>query len=457
MKKLLAILLILGVVVGGVVFAQDEAPKASISFGGWGRAAFSPLVVQGYGGGEKGEDALVGVGTGPGWDGIGAAVGFEVHGKNATENIGFDAKLRFDSGNGKYYANDSTAGVWVKPFGNILKITGGQFQVDDLRGKIGGPSETQSVGSYFGGDEDAIITRFESGKAGAHFALYPVDGFSIHASFGSSGKLGDAFGQWDSDGAGDAKPISDAASIYGALHVGAGYAIPNIGFARVQYIGGKYNKNPNLTYGGKAGDGNGKVQAAFQLTAVEGLNAELGLDFGIPVAPGEHDPAYTVNSMPVGYKDTYQPPIGIVLAAKYAAGDLGVLFRTRALLGESVKIDGVSDPYEGGLKLEIGVEPTYKIAGIGTLGVDLSFGTKATDKQGSNDSKNGYSDLGLGAWWQADIGGGAFRIGIAANIPAAGDDNSKYGKDTGLMDAGKNKSNGTYFTIPIVWTYSIYP
>ncbi|GHT52829.1 hypothetical protein FACS1894106_2380 [Spirochaetia bacterium] len=455
MKKLIALFIVLSLVVS-TAFAE-------INFGAWGRAGWAPLVIRGSGGGEDGKDALVGVGTGPGWNGIGGAVGFGVTGINADKTMGFDLNLRVvnpDNGgaNGGYLGfGDNIADVWVKPFGEILKITIGKYLVDDLRGKVGGASSTYAVGGNFGhmgagDDEDRIFSRFKQGAAGVHFGIYPVDGLIIGVSFGSSGKYNGSAATEDVYLDKDGKPVytSAAGSIYGALQVGAGYKIPNIGFARVQFIGGNPNdlgKGTSFDFDGDGTDdytspsysypdyvtGNGTIEAAFQLTAVQGLNLDVGFGFPLPITD--------VND------NVKQNPLDLTIGANYSTGNLGILGRVQVTFGGSSTPDGGKTTTTG-LGLQIGVEPTYKIDGIGTLGIELGFGLKGEDAYDGTGLKNNRTSLGLGAFWRAPLAGATFQVGVAAALPLSGGDADDWKDD----DA---KKYDTIFTIPIVLTYSL--
>jgi hypothetical protein len=464
MKKLIAITsaLVLFAASSGL-FAQEAEPapkKASISFGGWGRVGWAPLVFTGGWDDSKNEsENYVGVGSGPGWNGIGGAVGFEVHGKNAPETIGFDAKLRYDPTSAVgWFANDNTADVWVKPFGDILTIRGGMFQEDSLRGKVGGLQEAFVVGGQTG-DEDTIFKRFESGVMGAHFKLQPISALQIHALIGSNGTYGN--GAAYADGAADT---------FAAGQYGFGYTIDSIGFVRFQFQGGKYGKG----YWGKDDDGKdvlkgnsfisstndwNQIQLAFQLTAVENLNLDFGFTLPLEIKVVEKDDKV------VGYSDlttkdsTYQAPMVIALGANYTAGDLGVLVRFDTKLSEKKVVKDGAETTRGLVGLAFSVQPSYKLGDLGSILGDISIGIAGNSetKTGGTtmDNKDGATKLGLGVAFDKSLGGGGnFKIGVAAQIPVAGD---KYENPTGSKAGDEAKSKDFKIAIPMVFTYSIYP
>jgi hypothetical protein len=66
----------------------------------------------------------------------------------------------------------------------------------------------------------------------------------------------------------------------------------------------------------------------------------------------------------------------------------------------------------------------------------------------SYDAKNGYTDLGLGLYFDRNIYAGlSFAVGLATNIPVSGD---KYDGDKNVAKAQAFK-----LAIPIAITYSL--
>jgi hypothetical protein len=347
------------------------------------------------------------------------------------------------------------------------------FQVDDLRGKVGGLNETFVVGGQTG-DEDTLFKRFDSGQMGAHFKLQPISALQIHALIGTNGKY--------TAGASYDGALADA---FGAGQYGLGYTIDNIGFVRFQFQGGSYAKghwagdtaswtaNPTVS----SINAWNQIQLAFQLTAVQNLNLDFGVTIPLELKVEERDYKGTDTFVPYKYNDeitlttkdsTYQAPTVIALGANYSAGDLGLLFRFDARFGEKLvqkkitvsdvaDIDVESTRALGGLNFS--VQPSYKLGDLGSILGVVSFGMVGNQeaKIGSAaavDGKDGTVKLGLGLAFDKNLGGGGnFKIGIAAQIPVSGD---KYDSgDSKADDIAKAKD--TKIAIPIVFTYSIYP
>jgi hypothetical protein len=201
MKKALVVLLV-SLMVGAFVFAEDAAP-AGVTVGGWGRAGYVFATATGSSG-----TALTTVF--PNWS-PGMRVGFSVNGHSA--NVGFD--LNIDTNTNAASNNlgvGDNARIWVKP-ADFLRVDFGRAQIDNLRGKIGhdwADCLNGAVNEF--GDEDAIFTRFYP-KAGLVVSITPVEGLFIGASLDSQYTAG-VFGK-----------TSDAIA---GIQVGAGYTIKDI-------------------------------------------------------------------------------------------------------------------------------------------------------------------------------------------------------------------------------------
>ncbi|GHV72131.1 hypothetical protein AGMMS49928_27930 [Spirochaetia bacterium] len=437
MKKILVVLLILAT--AGGLFAQDEG---GIKIGAWGRAGWAPLVIQGNQDveGDPGDTKnYVGVGSGPGWtEDYQAQVGFSVSGSDASGVIGFNVAIIPNAPGGYLAINDNTANAWIKPFGDILTLTGGLYRVDDLRGKIGGANENFIVGSKTGG-EDTIFTRFESDLFGFHLKLVPIEALQIHVSLGENMPYGGDVPQ-DKNAVGD---------ILSTGQYGIGYTIDGIGFARAQFIGGKYGKD-GFEFGTgyvvpNAVKAYNQFQLAFNVTAVEGLNLDIGATIPLKITAKEIEDTGTYYGT-LGKDDYVQAPIVIAAGANYTAADLGVYFYADAEIGGKSEISGVEA--ESGVKIDVTVEPSYSLGDIGKVIADISFGFVGNSKAGGTEVKNGHMDLGLGASYHKSVGGGNFSIGLATTIPLGGD-----GYDGDLNKVAK--AQAFKLAVPIIWTYSL--
>jgi hypothetical protein len=171
------------------------------------------------------------------WSGNGPRIGLNLTGKREEGNMGFNLAFAVEHANGTFVPDidDNAANLWLKPFGGTfetLTFTLGKFNVDKLRFKY--------AGSAFGfhnyvmyvrtdlTDEDATFRRWQSSGFGTHLSYEPMEGLYIGAAIGSVGMSRAFAGEFQEDGFVNA--LKNA-------QVGVGYTIPDIGFARLQWIG----------------------------------------------------------------------------------------------------------------------------------------------------------------------------------------------------------------------------
>ena len=419
-------------------------------FRAWGKAIWAPVVYKGDADGEvdgvAGEGPGTGVGSGPGWDNIGAAVGFETWGSNREETGGFELKLRAKSGGGDIYANDNTAFLWARFF-DMIRMQLGMYRYDEFRGKIGGISEI--TGGY-GGDEDTIFQRVESDSFGALFIITPppqapvwLHGLRVFSSFGVSGKLDAESGEFA------ALTPKGMAYVFATPHLGIGYKHDRLGFARLQFIGSNYKwgHGEDWYHGGTFWfpshvRESARLEAALNITAVPNLSLDIGA--GIPWAVTVVKDDYgNIKSLGPTYRelgsrdkgargdirlanaegDVYQPPVLIAAGADYTLGSLGLRGRLKLGFGERLSFDLGGDDFTGGFDLEAGIEPSWKF-NFGTLAADVAVRINSNDEFSVNEniSHNGTFDLGLGLWYTKNLGSGiVFKIGASANLPLGGD------------------------------------
>jgi hypothetical protein len=296
MKKLLIVLLALTVV--GIFVVAEDAPAASLSVGAWGRYWFSPVatVAEPDPEGDPGDlrASTPFVTTGPDWGGKGR-VGVSFNGN--SENVGFSWNPGMSGAN--FTAVCDQAKIWVK-INPMIKLQVGQVQGDTLRGKFGDFGDMLPVSG-----EDVIFARFFP-KAGLLVDITPMEGLYIGVALDSNtpsfnwdissdtslsdlADKADDYADWGTDGIPYAEYLK-------AIQIGAGYTIPNIGLARVQYIGAGGPMAATLSAddlaqfvtgvtlpAGTVVAATGYIQAAFAYTGMEGLLVDVG--FRMPTDP----------------------------------------------------------------------------------------------------------------------------------------------------------------------------
>jgi hypothetical protein len=266
MKKLLIVLLAL-TVVGALVFAED-APAASISVGGWGRAFYDVVA-------SNGTDSWVT--AGPGWANNGARVGVSFNGN--SENVGFNWNPGVS--NNQMTPVCDIAKIWVK-INPMVTVQVGKIQGDVLRGKIDDSGDVVATAG-----KDDIFKRFYP-NTGLLLDITPVEGFYIGAAIDSADTVtsvttytvdptgASPFAIDPATGIIDSYIVettsvttpTKASDAYKAIQIGAGYTIKDIGQFRAQYIGSAVDKG-------------GVFNAAFAYTGMAGLVADLGAKFAM--------------------------------------------------------------------------------------------------------------------------------------------------------------------------------
>lgn len=447
--------------------AAQEAPVSPFTWGGWGRAVWAPLIMQGGnvydeedgsqktdGDGIPKYENNAWIGSGPGDEDIGAVVGVRVRGENPGKTVGMDLHLGVDVGSltshNVVFAKDNTANAWAKPFGtDLVTLRGGLFLVDDLRGKIGGVNENFGISGSRGGSEDDIFDRFNSGgRFGFHLKIVPFDDFQIHAAFSVNDSAMLSYNKNDRAVAWE--------EVFKAAQYGIGYTIQNIGFVRLQYIGGSYAKSSLASFLSSSRRWD-QLQAAFQLKAVANLDIDLGVK--IPFKIDGDSKATVNNSVTVNGRDqtlfdddVYQAPIIARIGAQYTLNDLGLHLGVRLGFGEELEYTRAATViWEGPLTCGFDLEPSYKFGNSKVVGnISLAVRGKSTTTEGSISTENidDTTALGLGVSFHRSFGGGNCSVGISANFPVGGEGYSD-------VSNGLAKAQAFKVMIPITITYDL--
>jgi hypothetical protein len=527
MKKLFAALCCFGITAG---FVSAETEHKPIQLGVYGKVIWAPLVYRADGDGASAErppahnsDPGLGIGAGPGWDNtVGGALGFSLWGNNIENNIGFDLRVNARSTDGDIFTRDNTACIWVRPFDEMLTLQMGMYRWDELRGRIGG------VGEVFGGysgDEDSIFQRLESDTFGALFIITPPSvvpdvfkGFMLFSSFGVSGKLG-----IDSSNYTFAANAEKALEyVFSTPHAGIAYRHDSYGLVRMQFIGSTYKYGDGSDWYTEASSGNtsansnigkfyypshareaARLEFAVNVTAVPGLNLDMGFGVPLPVKAVKNDKDEVMYKIgptfrDLGYRieggiysdylvqhegDVWQPPLRFAAALDYMTPVPGLAFRFRTKMefGEKVLFINGSDEFRGGLDFETGLNASYAIGAIGTASLDLALranqndayngGLHLIDKENNAAidflNHNGLVDFGLGVFFTRRLGSAGYvKAGLAATLPLGGDrynwspgDTSFYGDiypsdETAQREA--YKKGNLIITIPIIAEINLF-
>jgi hypothetical protein len=423
MKKLWAVALVF-VISGAAVFGE-------ITFSGNGSTTFVPF------GARFGDPVETVADSEVRWGNDGPRIQLVANGKNQAGNIGAVVAINADSGG---VGLDDNAKVWIK-LNDVFKITFGKFVEDDLRYKIGvSGGGFHNYMLYIRGnnlDESAFFSRFKSGGYGAHLAVTPVENLYLGMALGSTTK-NRSVASLREDGAAD---------VWANAQIGAGYKIPDVGFIRLQFNGQQPTDDNGVIptdFKGVSDAATGKspsIQAAFQLTAVKGLNVDIGGQIPFPYT---YDESGTTNEkteqrayvMGVGFDYTLPAmPLRLYGRASYKFGGYT---ETTPSGGSATKVaDGndfvffitpmytVAPNWIVGLDCVIDVQSGSDVSPIsstGAVGGDadaqyVAYWNEASRAADKAKLKNNYADLGFGLYVRHNISGGDIRVGATLKLP----------------------------------------
>jgi len=491
MKKLIAILVVFAVITG-VAFAQMAGGMFANA---WGQGVFSPLMIQTapINAGEKVKDvygkdlgARTFVGMGPDW-GWSSEFGGGITVGAWSEGIGFSIGLE-PTGN-EIYGN-----IWAKPFNGHdgLKITIGNYTDDTLRGKVspGGRSGGFVLPGFDVG-EDYIFSRLGNdtddgcytpiGGSGFLFTSAPVDGLFL----GWNVNVGTTFHPNPENGAN--RRANDA---FRGSQVAIGYNIPNIGLVRAMYLGGWAGKldlenektqdkltkalfapdYENGTFGDT--DEQTSLQVAFNITAIEGINIDIGYRVFFPITVWyDYDEEGTLFSNEKHYRFSQghwlsagiNMNFGIFNMTIFATGKFGA-YNYRTVNKDTLDYYGIKrDKTRDGLELQVKLDPSLSLD-FGTIGLSLAYkfkGSPIVAHVDSNDKVTKFArdkdnpaythQIGMGLWYERSLGSGQFTIALTYTMPELRPTFNNEGK------YDKARSFGSHWIqLPITLTYAFF-
>lgn len=487
---------------------------ADIGFSGWGRVVITPMTFMG-------EHSAVSAATST-WGDV-PRIGFSANGSALSNNIGFNIDFDFgvDVITGDAAIIGDNAKAWVKPLGlvvperfNMLKLTAGFFKEEDFRGRIA-PSEFGSWLLYSGAkNEDNIFSRFDA-SAGAHFKLEPLmwlesdwNGLIIEGAFGTNNPLAPAnkiraiynlLNNEDNNTTGKTYPTSEAedtgprtvsiGDVYRAMQIALGYRIPNVGLARVQFIGNnrevfRWGEQGNISnivdiqrqlmIGLNKGIPDADViEAAFLYDGFPGLTVDIGAKIPLsyqtkteltiyPRVIGSDNQSYDPIENLNKEEATVQRPYVFALGAKWIPSfleDLNIAVRIDLSLGGSIKKPGTLE-VTNGVSLNGWLMPSYRVAPNIILGIDVGIdfhGEDTLKEAGKPDipartEVSKYLDVGLGPWFELNVGGGRVRTGVIVMIPQQA--RYVYNEDSLTYRNSPILTGDPVISIPISFTYS---
>jgi hypothetical protein len=411
-------------------------------------------------------------------NGDGVRTRLDLTGSAGEGLAGYRLQLNWHTLRGTFGMGDWAYG-WVKPLGNdFLQVNFGRFNVDTLRGKQGRGAGAYGAYSHesLGGEEE-IFRRFTGDPNGLVLISNPIEGFTV--GFGIRRFIADETTNFhkSADGGGKAADAMTDASKAGVLwekfHLAAGYDIPGIGLARLGLLAAGRDDHRNSWTDGNAkgipyGTGQSTaaevsgwtgfptghlIQAAFQLKALESTGLSLDFGFGLPIAykVAADNGAVAAYKSGTGDDTEFQAPLNIALGGQYALGDLAIRLRTDLFFAGSYKI-GDADKQNLPLIFSMHLGPSYTIQNIGRIGVEFGFNAYGAvkDEAAGETLTGGIQNLGFGGWFQKDVAGGIFRIGLTYLAPLAPVGSFVRATDNTIDNWDDAKTPGI-FTVPVLF------
>jgi hypothetical protein len=214
---------------------------------------------------------------------------------------------------------------------------------------------------------------------------------------GSWGALGGA--DWaDGSSANGSQPLGKddinqdfyaTTQVYRKLQIGAGYDIPGIGFARLQYVGVR-----NV------------VEAAFQVKALGDVMLDIGFKF--PFEDTNMDNKNNEFAYYYKKKRDFQASV----AATYRNYDFRFTGRIDTAFAGSDSSETVVKMR--GLDMVVYLIPSYMF-NVGTVGLDIGF--EYEQKDDYNNWEKDSTQAGLGLWFARSMGNANFKVAAVARLP----------------------------------------
>ncbi|GHV89477.1 hypothetical protein AGMMS50267_18370 [Spirochaetia bacterium] len=245
--------------------------------------------------------------------------------------------------------------------------------------------------------------------------------------------------------------------VYAGGQYAVAYTIPNIGLARVQYVGPKIgpdNVAKEWFANSSAADFEGtapdylfpRIEAAFAFTGAENITIDAGLKYWLPATVNETtvtgaNPDGSYIWADTGDKIKFNHAMNVSVGANLAFGDIGLLARVdTAFAGkEEATTSGVTVTAKEGFGLDFYVTPSYDL-GFAKVGLDLGLNYKGASTVGDTDQKDNTVALGTAVWISKALSHGFIKTGVAFKLPMAQGD-----KGTGTAPKSE-----LVLTIPIV-------
>jgi hypothetical protein len=278
-----------------------------------------------------------------------------------------------------------------------------------------------------------------------------------------------------------------AADVYKAIHAAIGWKIPDIGLARVQFIGnnraayrwgeignsaGIVNVVKKLSLGLNTNRDSDVLQGAFLFDKFRDWQVDLGATLPLkytsdsenievyPRVVGSDGHAYEPIMNQNKQEFEIQDPMAIAVAGSWTPFFLSNLNITaRGDFSFGGKKESEDKTVETGYSLNIWLMPSYTI-GVWKVGLDIGMETHGKDtltQKGVNPNKaitdvSQYTDFGFAVWGELGFAGGRFRAGVSMMLP--GSERYSYNVSSATYKYSPKYTGDPVISIPISFTYS---
>jgi len=236
---------------------------------------------------------------------------------------------------------------------------------------------------------------------GLALSFYVVDGLELNLVVPTGAPNG-----WPRHRDSDLTRTTDLDKIYpGALQLTSSYQIGDIGKVHFAWIGsgGKWDSKKTGTFG-KAG------LSFYSGGLVQGLQFQVGASMDIQnTGKDENDVEITPK--------TATAPVKVGAAVHFSAGDFGIKWRLGTDIATSkVKVDTDKYADSGAYFLTTNIMPTYNIAALGTVCLDIgiSINQGAKTVKAPNETETPDADFGfwVNPYLKKSISGGYVQAGL---------------------------------------------
>jgi hypothetical protein len=287
--------------------------------------------------------------------------------------------------------------------------------------------------------------------------------------------------------------------VYKSAQAAVAYRVPDIGTARVQFIGnnreflrwieenntfatGPQNlgKEKRLTSGTNNNRDADVIEAAVLYDGLKGLVVDAGVKVPLEYDTNTHTiiyeqkildngeifPTVETNTNNNDDKVIIQLPYSVAIGVNWTPGffdRLSVMVRADVSFGGS--ITAPHDEVLTGYNINAWLMPSYKFFDTVSAGIDLAIDVHGEDSykhDGKTDKESGrdynrteasiYTDFGIGPWVQLNVGGGRIRTGLTIMLP--GSPRYRYvGHTNGILYAPVFTGDPV-ISMPVSFTYS---